>query len=147
MGVYLRSTMITTWKTNTTQFTDNPLMMGYIEYLQQLNLSKSTVEGYTRILNNYFRWFSGIAGRAPWNLFRENVLEYRTFLLDDLKKNAKTVNIVIGALVKFNEYLIKEDKLKEYVVSKNDFIKVTTSQKSPTRVNEAEVQEFIQKIK
>ncbi|WP_303745785.1 site-specific integrase [Bacillus sp. AFS023182] len=59
-------------------------------YLEQERKSINTIKGYTLDLKQYIRWFKESYDRDLTNLYRQNVLEYVSFLKNIKMLNAKT---------------------------------------------------------
>lgn len=87
--------------------------------------SKRTIEVYGNSIKEYFRWFMDSYNMECKKLYRENILEYKSYLKNIKKSehsgnnlNPKTINSKLSALICFNE-LIEPDNI---VVSKRDLI-------------------------
>lgn len=115
-------------------------------YLQ--GKSKRTISVYGNSVNEFFKWFSDSYGNVEFKkLYRENILEYKSYL-KNIKKSEhsgnnicpKTINSKLSALICFNELMQPED----IVVSKKDLIKIQAEMVSPTSLTKKEVEEFRQ---
>ena len=115
-------------------------------YLQ--GKSKRTMSVYGNSVNEFFKWFSDSYGNVEFKkLYRENILEYKSYL-KNIKKSEhsgnnicpKTINSKLSALICFNELMQPED----IVVSKKDLIKIQVEMVSPTSLTKKEVEEFRQ---
>ncbi|UOQ93331.1 tyrosine-type recombinase/integrase [Halobacillus shinanisalinarum] len=122
------------------------LLNDFTSYLHQQTKSEITVKGYKQDMKQYFQWFHNSYGKECPALYRENVLEYISFLKNVKMQNAKTINRKISSLSKFNAFLIETNKQDEFVVDKSDMLKVQTSYASPTKVTETEVKQFLQNV-
>ncbi|SFP68353.1 tyrosine-type recombinase/integrase [Salibacterium halotolerans] len=118
----------------------------FTSYLQQQAKSNITIKGYRQDIKQYFEWFHNSHGKECKSLYRENVLEYVSFLKNVKRQNAKTINRKISSLSKFNFFLIKTNTQNDIVVDKSDMLKVQTSYASPTKVTEVEVKQFLQNV-
>ncbi|GAA0615288.1 tyrosine-type recombinase/integrase [Virgibacillus siamensis] len=118
----------------------------FTAYLQKNTKSEITIRGYRQDMNQYFQWFHNSYGKECPALYRENVLEYVSFLKNVKRQNAKTINRKISSLSKFNSFLIETNIQDDNVVDKTDMLKVQTSYASPTKVTEIEVKQFLQNV-
>ncbi|PEO58437.1 tyrosine-type recombinase/integrase [Bacillus wiedmannii] len=115
-------------------------------YLEQEGKSINTIKGYTLDLKQYMRWFKESYDRDLTNLYRQNVLEYISFLRNIRMLNAKTINHKVSGLAKFNAFLIQEGIQEDQVIFKTDMMKVQTSYASPTKITDIEVKNFLQDV-
>ena len=112
--------------------------------------SARTVEVYCNSVKEFFRWFFESYGNIEFRkLYRENILEYKSYL-KNIKKSVhsgnnlcpKSINSKLSALICFNE-LMEPDNI---VVSKKDLIKIQAEMVSPTSITKKEVEEFRQMV-
>lgn len=101
----------------------------YKDYLFKMGKSKNTIKTYLLNVHEYFRWFQETYDTDCKKLYRENVLEYKAYLLNverykGKNLNGKTVNGKLSALYSFNKFLIVENVQEEIVLGKTDFVKV-----------------------
>jgi integrase/recombinase XerD len=122
------------------------LPIQFENYLIAENKSLNTIKGYSFDLASYFSWFQKSFGKLPEKLFRENVLDYKSYLLNIERLNGRTVNHHLSTLKKFNEFLIFSKKQEDQVVQKRDMQKIQQDYASPTISSELEVKAFIQKV-
>lgn len=112
--------------------------------------SDTTIKSYITSVNVFFRWFNDSFGEVGFKkLYRENILEYKSYLKNvrtskrtGQNLNAKSINVMLSALTKYNE-LMQPDNI---VISKADLIKVQTEIISPTNITKKEVEEFRQRV-
>jgi len=121
-------------------------LKGFINYLQEKGKSANTIKGYALDVQQYIKWFEESYGKECEELYRQNILEYISFLKTVKVQNARTINHKLSSLAKYNEYLIEQGVQKELVIIKKDMIKVQTAYASPTKVTELEVKQFLQKV-
>lgn len=113
--------------------------------------SENTVKTYTLNVQQYFRWFSDTYGMNCQRLYRENILDYKTYLMN-VKKfkgrhlNAKTINRSWSALSSFNQFLVDKGIQSDMVVEKSDFIKVQLDFANPCVIEKSDVEKFRQRI-
>ena len=91
-------------------------------------------------------WFKESYDRDLTNLYRQNVLEYVSFLKNIKMLNAKTINHKVSGLAKFNAFLIQEGIQEDQVIFKTDMMKVQTPYASPTKITDIEVKKFLQDV-
>ena len=84
---------------------ENDFLNGFQEYLEKENKSMNTIKGYILNLKGYFKWFKDSFGMELSILHRQNIIDYKNYLINVKKLNSKTVNNKISALRKFNEFL------------------------------------------
>ncbi len=125
---------------------ENDFLNGFQEYLEKENKSMNTIKGYILNLKGYFKWFKDSFGMELSILHRQNIIDYKNYLINVKKLNSKTVNNKISALRKFNEFLQEMGVQKELVIDDKDMIKIQLEYASPTNVTESEVKRFMQKV-
>ncbi|KJS11947.1 MAG: TnP I resolvase [Peptococcaceae bacterium BRH_c8a] len=116
------------------------------EYLKQCGKSINTIRGYLFDLNQYLKWFEDSFGQECTALYRQNVLDYVSYLKNIKMNNAKTINHKLSSLRSYNEFLIHTNVQDEMVIYKSDMIKIQTEYASPTKVTEIEVKQFLQRV-
>jgi integrase/recombinase XerD len=120
-------------------------------YLIEQGKSENTIKSYLLHLSDYIKWFQQSYGSEFKSLYRENVLDYKSYLINVKKYkgknlNGKTVNAKLSAIIKFNKFLLKDGVQSEIVITEEDFIKIQLSYANPTDVNKAQVENFRQRI-
>lgn len=129
--------------------------MNWIEefkrYLISEGKSKNTVLTYSLNVNEYLRWFNDSYGIEFTRIYRENILDYKSFLLNIRRYrgktlNGKTINNKLSSLLAFNDFLIEFQYQQEYVVKKNDLIKLQSEFINPCKINKQQVEQFRQRI-
>jgi len=107
-------------------------MEGFIRYMQATaGMSTTSAYHYSLAVGDFVRWFEGSYGHKPSKLFRQNVEEYKAYLLNVKSQSAKTINFKLGALKKWNEYLVDQDGQKEIVIDKQMLIRIQREYASP----------------
>lgn len=109
--------------------------------------SERTIEVYGNSVKEYFRWFMESYNTEFKKLYRENILEYKSYLKNVKKSDhsgnnlsPKSINSKLSALICFNE-LMEPDNI---VVTKRDLIKIQAELVAPTDITKKEVEEFRQ---
>jgi site-specific recombinase XerD len=114
-------------------------------YLEQEGKRVNTVKSYIQHTQGFLKWYNESFGMEFSKLYRQNVLEFKSYLQNIKKQDAKTINAKLIALSKFNEFLL--DKMQnDIVISKRDYIKVQNEFASPATVCKKEVEAFRQQI-
>lgn len=127
------------------------LVENFVKYLNSKGKSENTLKSYKLHIAEYIKWFSDSYGTCFKKLYRENILEYKSFLIN-VKKfkgknlNAKTINAKLSALAFLNKFLIEQKVQDEVVINDSDMIKIQINYANPTDINKAEVESFRQKI-
>lgn len=121
------------------------------EYLQKDGKSENTIKSYIININEYIKWFGDSYGLEVTKLYRENVLEYKSYLLN-IKKykgknlNARTINAKLSSLGAMNRFLIEEYIQQDLVINNKDTIKVQQEYANPCTIEKKDVEVFRQKI-
>ncbi|MUG87144.1 tyrosine-type recombinase/integrase [Paenibacillus timonensis] len=115
-------------------------------YLKANGKSQNTIKGYVLDINQYFKWFEESFGQECAALYRQNVLDYVSYLKNIKLNNGKTINHKLSSLRSYSDFLISTGIQNEAVIQKTDMIKVQTEYASPTQVTELEVKQFMQKF-
>lgn len=120
-------------------------------YMIKNQKSENTIKSYLLHIKEYMIWFQDTYGKGFEKLYRENILDYKSYLIN-IKKykgknlNAKTINAKLSSIGLFNKFLI-EEKIQEDIVVKDDYmIKIQTSYANPAEINKSDVENFRQKI-
>ena len=104
------------------------------------------------LLTIYFkRWYRDSYDLEFNKLFRENVLQYKSYLINIKKAkgkelNAKTVNAKIAALGALNKFLVENEVQDEIVIKKEDNIRIQQAIANPATVDKKEVEQLRQKV-
>lgn len=122
------------------------MLQEFIEYLKKDDKSINTIKSYTKHVEDYIEWFRGSYGTDLAKLYRENFLDYISYLLNIKKLNAKSINAKIAALIKLNEYLVESGLQDTMVASKKDYMKLQIEYASPAIVVKNDVEAFRQRI-
>ncbi|SHJ47009.1 tyrosine-type recombinase/integrase [Paramaledivibacter caminithermalis] len=115
-------------------------------WLIQKGRSINTIKSYIGHVKNYLKWFDQSFNDPFTKLYRQNVLEFISFLINIKKLKASTINAKIAALVKLNEYLIENKIQNALVITKKDYIKIQNEYISPSTISKNDVESFRQKI-
>ncbi|MEI7579132.1 MAG: tyrosine-type recombinase/integrase [bacterium] len=116
------------------------------KYLKENNKSLNTIENYASDVGGFFNWFFTSFGKYPEKLFKENVLDYKSYLITSKHLKNKSVNRKLLALKALNQFLVEEGVQDTFVIGKKDFAKYQADFISPTKVNKQEVNQFMQSI-
>lgn len=116
------------------------------DYLIQEGKSKNTIDSYSRHIQQYLKWFEDTYGMDFKQLYRENVLEFKSYLQAVKKQKANTVNSKLSALISFNEFLVDAEVQENIVITKKDMIRIQSQGTSPTDISKQDVEKFRQQI-
>jgi site-specific recombinase XerD len=122
------------------------LLEEFREYLTLQGKSENTINSYYLHMKGYYQWYLESFGRECSVLYRENILDYISYLRNIKKDTGRTINCKISALIKFNEFLIEKGIQQEQVVSKKDNIKVQQTYANPSDITKQEVDAFRQQL-
>ena len=122
------------------------MLESFKNWLDNQQLSKNTIQSYSGHIKRYLKWFQE-SYNSPFNhLYRENILEYISYMSNIKKLKAQSINAYLAALIKLNEYLIDQNTQTDIVVSKKDYIKIQKEYISPATIIKTDVESFRQKI-
>jgi len=121
-------------------------MNDFIDSLKNEGISINTIKAYSGHISQYFNWFKDSFGHNPEKLYRENIIEYKSFLLNIKNQSGKTVNAKLSALNKYNQFLVDLKIQNSIVITKKDFVKIQVQYASPTTISKKEVDAFRQNI-
>lgn len=122
------------------------LLEEFKNYLEQQRKSKNTIDSYVLHISGYYKWYAESFGSECSNLYRENILDYISYLRNIKKDTGRTINCKISALIKLNDFLIESGIQHEKVISKKDNIKVQQNYANPSNVTKQEVDFFRQQL-
>lgn len=122
------------------------LLPQFEKYIISEGKSTNTIKGYLLGIKDYLEWFETSFNLNFSVLLRQNILDYKRYLLNIKNNNFKTVNHKLSALGKFNDFLIDSGIQAEKVIYKSDKLKIQQEYASPTKINEIDVKQFLQKI-
>lgn len=116
------------------------------DYLKQQGKSKNTISSYILHIKGYYNWYLQSFGSECPSLYRENILDYISYLRNIKKDSGRTINCKISALIKLNDFLIESGIQQDKVISKKDNIKVQQNYANPSNVTKQEVDFFRQQL-
>ena len=122
------------------------LLAGFSEYLQTEDFSDRTIESYTGCVSRYLKWCQESYGDVTDQLYRENILDFKSYMVNIAKYLPPTINQYICSLVCFNDYLVKIRHQAEMAVRGKDRIKIQTDQTNPNDLESADIERFRQQI-
>lgn len=120
-------------------------LIEFADHLRSTGKSDNTVKGYLRDIILYIKWFDESYAFECTALYRQNVLEYVSYL-KNVMVHAKTINHKLSSLPSYNEYLVAVGIQANMVVRNTDMIKVQTEFASLTKVTELDVKHFVQRV-
>lgn len=116
------------------------------EYLIGEGKSKNTINSYSRHIGQYMKWFNDTFGMEFNKLYRENILEFKSYLLNIREQKANTINAKLSTLIKFNEFLVDAGIQDDIVITKKDMIKIQAQGTNPTDIDKSDVEKFRQQV-
>lgn len=115
-------------------------------YLRSMGKSENTIRTYCHDIEQFLAWCRDSFGEEPTQLYRENVLEYISYMRNVRNYHPKTVNNHLSSLRSLNEYLIQAGCQAEVVVLDGDFMKIQIQYASPCTVGKKDVEAFRQRL-
>ena len=121
------------------------------EFLLKDGKSDNTIKSYIINITGYVKWFSESFELELSKLHRDNVIEYKSYLIN-VKKfkgknlNGRTINAKLSSLVSLNRFLVNKGIQKEFVVDKKDSIKIQTEYANPCQIEKKDVEILRQRI-
>ena len=115
-------------------------------YLEEEGKSENTIKSYCNHTKQYLKWYDESFGMEFNKLYRGNVLEFKSYLLNVKEQKANTVNAKLSTLIKFNEYLVDARIQDNIVITKKDMVRVQAAGTSPTDITKQDVEKFRQQI-
>ena len=122
------------------------LLEEFKNYLEQQRKSKNTIGSYILHIKGYYNWYSESFGSECSSLYRENILDYISYLRNIKKDSGKTINCKISALVKFNEFLIVSGVQQDRYDPERFLAMVQRSYANPSNITKQEVDTFRQQL-
>jgi integrase len=119
-------------------------MVAYAKYLWEHH-SMDVAMFYGESVMRYLGRCLHTCGSYPDKLHRQNVLDFKTYLLYVACYEPKVVNSFVNALSNYNGYLIYTGRQTEAVVRGDDIIPVGSERKG-IHVSEAEVESFRRRV-
>jgi integrase/recombinase XerD len=121
------------------------------EFLLKDGKSDNTIKSYIINITGYVKWFSESFELELTKLHRDNVIEYKSYLIN-VKKfkgknlNGRTINAKLSSLVSLNRFLVDKGIQKEFVIDKKDSIKIQTEYANPCQIEKKDVEILRQRI-
>ncbi len=120
----------------------NPLTQ-YTNYLAEQGKSINTIKSYSHDIGLFFEYFN----IEPGIINRDQIIEYKDYLLETRNNDAKTINRALSSLKSYNEFLVKNGYQDEVTILSQDYRKVQKQLTSPTNTNNKEIFSFMEKVK
>ena len=121
-------------------------MNEFEKYLKYENVSPNTGDTYLIADRQYHKWYLESFGEEFTKLYRQNVLEFISYLKNIRNLKYESINVKIAALVIYNSFLSSVDPEQDRVVDKHDYLSVQTQFASPSTATEKDVDEFRQRV-
>lgn len=120
----------------------NPLTK-YTNYLAEQGKSINTIKSYNHDIDLFFEYFK----IEPGIINRDQIIEYKDYLLETRNNDAKTINRALSSLKSYNEFLVENGYQDEVTILSQDYRKVQKQLTSPTNTNNKEIFNFMEKVK
>lgn len=120
----------------------NPLTK-YTNYLAEQGKSINTIKSYNHDIGLFFEYFK----IEPGIINRDQIIEYKDYLLETRNNDAKTINRALSSLKSYNEFLVENGYQDEVTILSQDYRKVQKQLTSPTNTNNKEIFSFMEKVK
>lgn len=114
----------------------------YINYMESQNKSTNTIKSYTKDITAFFKYFN----TNPTTLTRNQITQYRDYLLNTKNIDAKSINRALSSLKSYNEFLVKQGHQDNLIVLSQDYIKIQKQLLSPTNTSKNEAIRFMEKV-
>lgn len=123
----------------------------FTNYLENESKSTNTIRSYLLNVQEYIKWYKESYDLEFEQVYRENVLQYKSYLINVKKTkgkelDAKSVNAKLAALVALNKFLIKKGIQTEMAIEKSDRLKIQVPIANPATIDVKDVDQFRQKI-
>lgn len=118
----------------------------FLIFLQQQDKSINTIKSYLKHVKDYILWYENSFSNEFSKLYRENLLDYKSYLINIKKLNAKSINAILASLIKLNEFQIENKIQFDQVLNKKDYLKIQTEYASPAIVSKSDIESFRQNI-
>lgn len=116
------------------------------DYLHNVNIADGSISLYVGHLQRYLRWCEESYCQSPTLLYRSNLLEFKSYLLNIRKLKGETVNVYLSALSAYNDFLMETGQQEESAFHKRDYIRCQTPVTNPWDHEESAVQALRQKL-
>jgi integrase/recombinase XerD len=118
----------------------------FIDFLVQDGKCTNTIKGYVLDIKGFLKWFNNNCGKEFTILIRQNMLDFKTYLQNTKRNNAKTINHKLSSLKKYNEFLLKSGIQDGIIIFDKDMVKIQREYVSLTKVSDLETRQFLQAI-
>lgn len=115
----------------------------YTNHLAEQGKSANTIKSYSHDIGLFFEYFK----IEPGIINRDQIIEYKEYLLKEKNVDAKTINRRLSALKSYNEFLVKMGYQESIVILFQDYRKIQKQLTSPTNTSNKEIINFMEKIK
>lgn len=118
----------------------------FSEYLRSIGKSENTILNYCEKVRLFMKWCEDSFGKKPKQLYRANVLDYKSYMRNIKNYSPKSVNNHLSSLRCFNEFLTEIGIQSEMAILKNDFMKIQVQYANPCTVEKKDVEAFRQRL-
>lgn len=124
----------------------------FAKKMMEEGIAEGTINTYVCHIKEYFDWLLGSGEVEFKRLYRQNILEYISYLKNIRKTDyktgenhslsGKTINLKLVSIAKYNHLMQPED----IVIKKADYIKIHENLVNPTDTTKEEIDIFRQKL-
>ena len=118
----------------------------FVATMETEGMAKNTIDTYAGHVNRFQKWCVQSTGAEVAVLYRENFMDFRSYLLNIRQLSPTSVNQYIAALYKLNQFLVDEGVQEQIVIFKRDHLKVQAPMTDPWEGKEIEVAQLRQTI-
>ena len=118
----------------------------FAETLTGENYQPDTVATYLGHLRRFYTWCEESYGKIPEKLYRTNVQDFRSYLMNIRRLKPESVNSYMSALLQYNAVRIEMNLQKEVAVLKGDLIPIQPELYSPCKISVTDVEQLRQSI-
>ena len=122
------------------------MVEAYKEWLVEQGSAGETVKSYISNVGLYMRWYRETFGEDMTELLHSNVLDYRSYLQNIIRRKATTINTKLSALISFDSFLTETGRQSASIVSKKDLLRVQAAYASLGELTERDVEAFRQRV-
>jgi len=124
----------------------NAMLDHFVIFILQTGMSENTAASYRLHMHCFFSWCKSSFDAIPQQLFRINILNYKSYLNNIKKSRPATINAHLSALLKFNRFLIAKGRQTDIVVRKTDLLRIQSEWTNPCTQEEKEIEALRQAI-
>ena len=130
----------------TNKINSSKYLTEYTNYMTEQNKSTNTINSYVKDINLFFEYFNLAVDESPI-ITRDQIIEYKDYMLKVKNMNAKSVNRGLSSLKSYNEFMILKGYMENLVILSQHYISIQKTSMSPTKTSMKEMNKFMDKVK